>query len=217
MNESRYILDARSGMLIRSIQCGNDTVEIIVNVSPLYGVAGLGPDFLGVRLLPLTFDSINRKPSDGLHISSTLQSICLGIVLCEVSNMTVASKELDRRVPFLTSNGLVYGLIFWSTRSNMACNQEEVNILSDRILKPLLLNSFLHWLNNCIVGIPCKVEQKSKGKNPYTLVLSCKLAKSLRHWNCLPCLWIYVIEVRSQVIPFEVWHGLLIFSLCSVR
>lgn len=58
----------------------------------------------------------------------------------------------------------------------MTCYHKKIDLsVSDGVLEPFLLDGFFYRLHNRVVGVSCKVEQKSKCDNADALVLGSKL------------------------------------------
>src|SRR5438270_2494597 len=88
----------------------------------------------------------------------------------------MSAKKLDRGIPLDIADCLVDCIEFCGSDMDMSNNQEEVHLpISNCFLKPFLFDRLLNWLNECIIVVSNKVEDKSKSKNLQALHFGCKL------------------------------------------
>src|ERR1700722_880314 len=118
--------------------------------------------------------------------------------------MGVSAEKLDWCIPLDTTDCFVDCIEFRSSNMDMSNNQEEVHLpISNCFLKPCLFDYLLDWLNDRIVVVSSKVEDKSKSKNLQALLLGCKLLVPGCKWNQIACPRVYDIQIRRQIIVLE--------------
>ena len=78
----------------------------------------------------------------------------------------MSTKELYWRIPLDTADRFMDCIELGGPNINMADNQEQVHLpISDCFLKPCLFDSLLYWLDNGIVVVASKIEDKPERKN----------------------------------------------------
>ncbi|KAI6762050.1 hypothetical protein HG531_002603 [Fusarium graminearum] len=130
--------------------------------------------------------------------------------------MRMAAEESNGNVPVLFSNGSIDNLELFHAKTNMANHDEEIRLLMDSFLEPIFLDGVLHGLNNRVVGISGKVEEKAERHNVETLVLCLELLVARGLGNAIAGLETDVVKVGCEVAVLVVGNSGVVFHISRV-